>query len=998
MGDIRAVDEQGKLILFVDGLELQRFRSSSAKIDQDLYVFQWENTPELPPAAAAPSHYLIVSDNPAAAESLSAQLADQQTVCRISAALVPLDLQEPLQGVIFLATDATIQPPATAEAHSARLLGLVQTLGPKEWQETPRLWVVTVGAQSVLPGEPAAPALTALWGLAGSIAHEFPEWRCTRIDLGTIANSAALGRELLAGQTDPIALRGKQRFVAHLTHLSLTHPNDVVLEQAASAAERPFKVEISHPGNLDSLELRAYQQPRPLPGQVVIETSAAGLNFIDVMKAMGIYPGVDPKIPAWIGLECAGTVVALAENPHTAAQHLAIGQEVIAFAPNSFGRFVTADAHLVVPKPTWLSFEAAAALPVVYLTAHYALNYLGRMRRGERVLIHSAAGGVGLAAVQLAKHAGAEIFATAGSTEKRAYLRSLGIAHVLDSRTLDFADQIMEITGGKGVDLVLNSLTGEAISKSLAILAPYGRFLEIGKRDIFQNTRIGLLPFQKNLSYFAIDLDRIARERPAFLGEMFAEVMALFQQQSIAPLPITVFPVTQTVDAIHHFSQPNHIGKIIVSMLDKTVAILPDRQDSPVIKPDATYLITGGLGALGLAVAGWLAKLGARNLALVGRSGAEQLSTAAQAALDELRALGVNLSVLSADISQRDQAAGVIAHIQQHQPPLRGVIHAAGVLADGILMQQSVESFQKVFAPKVSGAWQLHELTLGQPLDFFVLFSSVAAALGSPGQGNYAAANAFMDGLAYYRQALNLPATSINWGPWGQIGLAAQRQQGGLQGLSGLTALAPEVGLEIFGRLLEFSGPQVIVTGLNVGEWQKAHPSAARSTLFARLAAEVTPEAYTASPTMRGSLLAAQPGRPRRAMLEAFIQEQAAQVLRMKLSRVDLHKPLRTLGMDSLMSIEFRNRLESSLDVTLSATLVWNYPTVNDIVPLLAEKLAISLDSANEPVPAEVVPAAAAMAATPAPTQPVSPELNDLTDDELSARLKDELDAIDDLL
>ncbi len=454
-------------------------------------------------------HWLIASDQEHAAGQLRASLETQQAVCRIpanafdgskidqiNAKTQHLDLSEPLRGVIFLAVESADPPPMAADQQSLRLLELVQKLAQVDWKEPPRLWIVTLGAQAVLPGEACSPALTSLWGQAATIAHEFPEWQTSRIDLDSLEAIPLLWQELAARQTDSVALRGGKRFIPRLVHPNLLQDGLSSTTLAAPAGDRPFQVEVPHPGLLDSLELRACSAPQPAPGQVIIDVHSSGMNFIDVMKAMGIYPGANPLEPVALGLECSGTILAIGDNPNPSTHQFAVGQEVLAFAPHTFSKLVTADIDLVAPIPPSLSFDQAATVPVVYLTAYYALIHLGRMHRGERVLIHSAAGGVGLAAVQLAQHVGAEIFATAGSDEKRAYLRSLGIQHIMDSRSLDFADQIMASTNGRGVDLVLNSLTGEALTKGLEILAPYGRFLEIGKRDIYQNTRIGLLPFQ----------------------------------------------------------------------------------------------------------------------------------------------------------------------------------------------------------------------------------------------------------------------------------------------------------------------------------------------------------------------------------------------------------------------------------------------------------------------------------------------------------------------
>jgi NADPH:quinone reductase-like Zn-dependent oxidoreductase/acyl carrier protein len=665
----------------------------------------------------------------------------------------------------------------------------------------------------------------------------------------------------------------------------------------------------------------------------------------------------------------------------------------MAVAFQSLGTHAVTPACLVQPKPANLSFEQAATIPIAFLTAYYALNTLGRIRRGERVLIHAAAGGVGLAAVQLAQLAGAEIFATAGSDEKRAMLHTLGVQHVMDSRSLDFAKEIITQTGGQGVDLALNSLAGAALHKTLSILAPYGRFLEIGKRDIYQNTHLGLEPFQKNLSYFAIDLDRMARERPGLLGDLFAEVADLLQQGAIRPLPMTVFPVEKTADAFHYMAQARHTGKIVIRLTDQNPMIRYVNLPPTRIHPDATYMITGGLGSLGLTVAGWLVEQGARHLVLVGRSGLKNLSPESRQILKGLESLGAHLQIIAADISQEEQVLGLFHQITITMPPLRGVIHAAGVLDDGILLQQNPQRVHSVMAPKANGAWHLHQLT--KDLDFFILFSSVTAPLGSPGQGNYAAANAFLDGLAHYRRSLGLPALSIDWGPWSQIGMAAQRQQGGTQGLGGLSTISPKDGLDILNHLLKFDLPQVLATKLDTTTWVNAHPSAGRSSLFTGL---LTASESISSPVakldvggIRASLLLAEPGRSRRTLLDGFIQEQVAQVLRLSPTRVDIHKPLRTLGMDSLMTIEFRNRLESSLGVTLSATLVWNYPTVAELTSFLAEKIGIPLDT-DVPSIHDQGPVLKATI-----SQNVSPE-EQLSSEEISSLLDDELDKINELL
>ena len=522
---------------------------------------------------------------------------------------------------------------------------------------------------------------------------------------------------------------------------------------------------------------------------------AAGLNFRDVMNAAGVYPGG----PIPFGAECAGTISAVGAG----VAELQVGDEVIAVSSGSFSAFITADARAVVRKPSAFSSGQAATIPIAFLTAYYSLHHLARLSRGERILIHAAAGGVGLAAVQIAQLAGAEIFATAGSPEKRSYLKSMRVPHIMDSRSLSFADEIMKTTGGRGVDVVLNSLPGEYITRSLAILTAYGRFVEIGKTDIYQNKPMGLFPFRNNLSYFALDLERVCRERPAVVRSMLLELMDLFQKSSLKPLPHNIFPIEDAANAFRYMARRKNIGKVVLSFTSVESRDRSVRSIAP--RADATYLITGGHGGLGLAVARWLVEKGARHLVLLGRSGASAARNKNWPPNSRQKAR--QITTIQADIANESDVARALAEIRAGMPPLLGVIHAAGVLDDHLLMNLDAESFRRVLAPKVLGAWNLHTLTADLPLDFFVVFSSVASVLGSPGQANYAAANAFLDGLAHERRAQGLPCLSVNWGPWAEVGMAARASSGRSPASRVMHPLAPAQALAALNRLFEKNAP-----------------------------------------------------------------------------------------------------------------------------------------------------------------------------------------------
>ncbi len=478
-----------------------------------------------------------------------------------------------------------------------------------------RLLVVTRRAQSVTDHpEPVAIAQAPVIGLGRVIAGEYPRLRCKLVDLDSGADDGGLGSLLdeirSADEEDEIAWRGTDRYV----HRYLPAPGlPPEAERGPIKTGSPYRLAARRPGTLDGLVFQTLTRRPPGPGEVEIEVVAAGLNFSDVMKALGMYPGL-PDGPLPLGAECSGRIAAVGKG----VEGLRVGDEVLAVAGFAFASHVVARAELVAPKPPSLSFEEAATLPIAFLTASYALEHLGRLAEGERVLIHSASGGVGLAAIQLARRVGAEVFATAGAPEKREYLRGLGIECVMDSRSLEFADEVLRRTGGGGVDAVLNSLPGQAIPRGIAVLADYGRFLEIGKRDIFQNARLGLLPFHKNLSFSAIDLDRVIRERPALLGKMLRDIVRRVADGELAPLPHRAWPVNEAVDAFRFMQAGRHIGKVVLTFGEPPVARVPAEDEPLTFRADATYLITGGLGGFGLAVARWMAERGAGTLVLMG--------------------------------------------------------------------------------------------------------------------------------------------------------------------------------------------------------------------------------------------------------------------------------------------------------------------------------------------------------------------------------------------
>jgi thioester reductase-like protein len=840
--------------------------------------------------------------------------------------------------------------PTPSELVEAQRLGcgsvvaLVQACAVAGWQRQPRLWLITRAAQPAGSLASLAVAQAPLWGLGRVVMNEHPELRCTLIDLGPQgpdAESEALITEVLAGDGETeVALRDGTRYVNRLSRTSLrqiaAEPRHPRLA-ASVVPERPFRLELTTPGLLDSLTLRAMRRHQPGPGQVEIEVHAAGVNFKDVAKAMNLLGDASLR-GTWsgkaLGLECAGRVAVLGEG----VTGLEVGDEVLAFAPGCFASHVQTDARFVIPKLAGLTFEEAATLPVVFLTSYHALYHLARVQAGERVLIHAGAGGVGLAAIQLAHLAGAEVFATAGSEDKRNYLRALGVRCVRGSRSLDFADEVLERTGGEGVDVVLNSLTGEAIARSLFLLRSGGRFLELGKRDIEQGRRLPLAAFQNNVSYFAIDLDRLWLTHPQLMAGQLREVMRLVEGGDLRPLPLRTFPVTKAAEALQHIARARHIGKVVLSLRVPDAVVAPSAEEALTFRSDAAYLLVGGLSGLGLATAAWMVERGARHLVLMGRRGAN--SPEAEDALEAMRRSGAEVVAVGADVTQPDEVARVLGQMRASMPPLHGVIHSAMVLDDCLVGQLNEERLQRALAPKVQGAWNLHRLTRDDPLDFFVLFSSAAATLGNAGQANYAAANAFLDTLAHHRRAQGLPALAVNWTAVADAGHLARHAEIATQLTRiGLGPLPSRDLLRALGKLLEVGAVQAAVM---LADWKRVaehHPGGLAPRLRDLAGSASSSEgAGGRGGTRRQALLAAEPAERLRS-LEEWLREQLGKVLGAAPSRIEADQPLTSLGLDSLTAVELRVRLRNDLDMDFPVLKLLGGLTVGGLAADLAQCL-----------------------------------------------------------
>lgn len=912
---------QGAWVLVCDGAEGSAAETLS--LDQALEA-QLENlglhTVRLSPGAAHPNGYRFDAGQP---ESLAQTLAAIQ------------ETHGGIAGMVLLA--GLDEAPNTPETRLARQenrshLAILLLQAGEALGLTSPLLLISHNAQGALLDAPVHADDASLWGLGRTMINETtgPKVRLidlcqpVEIDQSTLSELApALAREILAPDgEDEAILTPAGRHVPRLRPVQAS----ASAEESGSIARLDFNM----PGQLKNLLWRTGQLPDIAEGQVEIEVQAAGLNFRDVMYAMGLLS--DEAVEngfagATLGMELSGIVRAIGPG----VTRFAPGDEVIAFAPAAFSTRVLTPASAVVSKPAGWSFEAAATIPTTFFTVYYALHHLARLQPGEKILIHGAAGGVGIAAIRLARHMGAEVFATAGSDEKRQFVRLLGADHVLDSRSLAYADEIMEITGGRGIDVVLNSLAGEAINRNLRILRPFGRFLELGKRDFYENTQIGLRPFRNNITYFGIDADQLMSECPELTERLFHELMALFTNGDLQPLPYRVFPASEIVEAFRYMQQSRQIGKIVVSFRAGTPATqkLKAPAATPLTLPaDASYLVTGGLSGFGLVTARWLAEKGARHLVLASRRG--PVTEEAQAGIAALEALGVQVKAVSCDITDRAALTALLDDIKATLPPLRGIVHAAMVIDDGLLRNMDKASLQRVYAPKILGAYHLDELSRSLPLDFFLVYSSATTLFGNPGQGNYVAANNFLEALMASRRQQGLPGLAVCWGAIDDVGFLARNEQvkEALQSRMGGTALRSAVALEVLEQLLQHSPESAVgVLDLDWSALNRFLPSA-QAPKFREMAHGSDAGGDEGDSAELQRWLRELPPEELHGALANLLKEEVGEILRIPPEKIDENKSVFDMGMDSLMGVELVTAVDQRFGVNLPVMALSEGPTI----------------------------------------------------------------------
>ena len=793
-----------------------------------------------------------------------------------------------------------------------------------------RLWVVVRGLQ----GSAVDPLAEAVWSFCRVAINEYPSIDLRLVDLAPGLNDADAARHLAALIGEPGA---ETELLVDTTGVS------ALRLRPGLPGRLPVEALRLQPGAQGALAAATWVPATrrvPEAGEIEVRIDAAGVNFRDIMLAGGLLNDDvldDGMAGAVLGFEAAGHVLRVGDG----VTHLIPGDRVMGFARESFATHATADARVFVAVPEAIATDAAATIPVAFLTAWYALVHVARIQPGEWVLIHGAAGGVGLAAMQIARLHGARIAATVGSPEKHALVAAFGAERIYNSRSTAFADDIRADIGG--VDVVLNSLAGDAMQAGLKCLNPFGRFIELGKRDYVLNTALGLRPFRRNLSYFGVDLDQLLAANLGLVERLLATLAAHLADGTLTPLPYQAFDSHETGRAFQLMQSAGHVGKILIRPASEPTIALAAAAPQAFQPGEGAHLVVGGTGGFGFEAACWLAERGARVVVVASRKG--QIEPALQARAAALRQAGIELRAVTLDVTDTGAVAALVAGIAVRHGRLAGVIHAAVVLEDSLITNLSPASTRAVLAPKVAGAANLDRATRTAPLDYFVAFSSVAAMLGNPGQASYVAANGYLQGLMAQRRAAGLPGLAVGWGAIADAGLLARDPAGAARlAASGIEPMDARAALAHLETLL--AHPAAMPATLYCAGFQGGHAGRHLKLLqtpaFGIFAGQ---EAVAEAGTDLASRIAGRTEGDARALVAGLVAAEVGRIFRLPPGDIELGRPLDELGLDSMMSLDLRMSIEKRLGIELPVTVISAGVSVNE----LASRLIASLQPGQAP-------------------------------------------------
>lgn len=940
----------GEVALAMTGVTLRPVGSAStplSELEQYFYEPRWEPleeeiegqpAPTTTAPAARPANVIVeiaqvplaVAEGARRAAAAGVVVLNADTVEKANLAVT---FAEALDREEFLRVLVTVGSGKSAVENVAGLVTVAQSLRMVMEAETER-GVVSPDVQAVLVSKNAflAPGdrdldldQAALVGARRVLANEQHPAKWSLVDLPAAVSAEEVTAEIGAmNRAEEVAVRQGLRWTQRMRRSlpELVAPWEEPFEP--TDPEVAYEVQIPDTRTLKDIKLRACDRIEPGPRQVEVRVETVGLNYKDPLKVLGIlterelgktYFKLEP------GMEGFGVITRVGSQ----VTEVRVGESIAVAERGLLRRYLTfdldggaawepiADVHL--QRDEFDPLAVGSGVP--FFTAGYAFYKLADVRPGETVLIHGAAGGMGMAAVQVAANMGAVVYATAGSEERRRAALDLGATAAFDSRSVGFVDDILQITEGRGVDVIYNSLPGEMIAQNFAVAGEFCRIIEIGKADIYFGGATDLKPFSGNLSFHSIDMDRMLRLRPEIFRELRRECTEMLTAGKLTPLPYTRFPIEEVVGAFEAVFRAEHMGRIVLDLRDQTPTLLPRKPEPAPVRPGHSYLITGGFGGFGLATARSLARAGATHLILASRSGAA--TEVARAQIEALRAADVDVWEEQVDISDYDQVADLIAKVEASGHPLRGVFHAAAVAHDEVIADISAESLRKVFRPKVQGALNLDKVTREHdvPLDHFVLYSSISGLIGIVPQLTYAAANSVLDGLAASRRAAGLPALSVSWGAMSGGGMAESDAIVKFLDSVGLRRLNMDMGAAFMRECSRFPLSHVAIAGIDWGVLRTPLPSTAKSTRFAHLSAEAAAVSNEQA-AFRAAVLAL-PEEERGPMVTKELAKELANVLKVDVDSIDPKGPIADLGIDSLMAVEFAARAGKQLNIQISA-------------------------------------------------------------------------------
>ncbi|UMM08096.1 type I polyketide synthase [Gluconobacter frateurii] len=958
-GNILLVTEEGESVAEILGFKakaIQKLKGNSdtASIGRRLYRPTWIKTDQLPLFAAP----LTVT----AFGRESSDLAMLQQVFGEQGLMVDIwpihelddrELEHALSSTadsILYLCDTNLGD--TGEDGIEDILRLARGIKASEEGDTvPRFVVATRAAVSADEEftEQLSTGQAAVRGFSRGVSSERPDLALRIVDIGRQAIEPLILRQLCAevmqqDAEDDIILRPEIRAVCRLTP-SENRPDPVSTSyhsgETVDGKIVGVRLVSGSTGSLDKLHHERFVCEPPQAGQVVFRTLAASLNFKDILKATGLIPQSvveDTFHGESLGMEASVEVVSVG----SCVEGFSPGERYLVSWPGCFASHFTADAKdiFALPLHGLGSPLEAATLPVAFVTAYYGLCRLAQLAAGETVLIHAGTGGVGLAAIQLAQKIGARVFATAGSPEKRQYLKNLGCEEVWDSRSLEFVEGVEAVTHGRGVDVVLNSLPGEGQTHSLSLVAPYGRFVEIGKKDIIEKRGLPLAPFNENLSFFSLDLDRMMHERPSLMRSLLSDVAGLLTTGSVKPLPYSNFPAEKASDAFRLLASAKHIGKVVIDYSHPgDLKAYPLARVQPHVCSEGTYLITGGLGGFGWATAEWLIGQGAQHLLLLSRRALEETEISQK--ISKHLAAGIKITTLQADVSDSRKMAGILEGLTQsgEHPPLKGVFHCAGILDDGLIYNLDSQRISRVLRSKAESAIILDNLTRAVKLDYFVMFSSVTTLLGNIGQSAYIAANSVLAAIATNRWQAGHTALAVDWGAISDVGMLSRNENAAraleAAGLKGMTA---QDALGELPRMLTLDIPEVACVDIDWKKWAQIFPGADQSARFSlvRLA-----DSNSEGVSARLAALSVLPEDERLPYVVEQVKVLIAHTLHLEPTAIDDRARLSELGIDSLAGVELQTALRVEFGVEVSILVLARDESIQKMSQFLLNRIKI---------------------------------------------------------